>query len=200
MSQFFGSEEMPVGLFRLFAKSATLGGSKLHGSNQRMETNPLTFAKAVQKAEDNGTNANSISCNILPISPLSTRFCRHDKRLRSRKLLKINNLTEAVQETRGVYSPIGSANSLFQNILPISPLFIRFCGRKQRSLEGKHFRIKILTESREKKQGRGTPTQIKPETSSSPRGSPLIVNHRQNHSEDQSGALLRLPAQAPTAA
>lgn len=79
MSQFFRSEEMPVGLFRLFAKSATLGGRKLHGSNQLLETNPLTFAKAVQKAEDNGTNTNSISCNILPISPLSTRFCRHDK-------------------------------------------------------------------------------------------------------------------------
>jgi len=52
MSQFFGSDEMPVGLFRLFAKSATLGGRQLHGSNQLMETNPLAFAKAVQKAEE----------------------------------------------------------------------------------------------------------------------------------------------------
>ena len=159
MSQFFGSEEMPVGLFRLFAKSATLGGRKLHGSNQLMETNPLTFAKAVQKAEDNGTNTNSISCNILPISPLSTRFCRLDKKCRSRKLLRINNLTGTVQETRGVDSPIGTANSLFQNILPISPLFVRFCGRKQRSVEGKYFRINILKESRKKNREGVYPTK-----------------------------------------
>ena len=151
MSQFFGSDEMPVGLFRLFAKSATLGGRKLHGSNQLMETNPLAFAKAVQKSEDHETNTNSLSCNILPISPLSTRFCRHDEKCRSRKLLKINSLTEAAQETRGGDSPIGTANSLFQNILPISPLFVRFCGRRQRSAEGKYFRIKILRELRKKK-------------------------------------------------
>ena len=160
MSQFFRSEEMPVGLFRLFAKSATLGGRKLHGSNQLMETNPLTFAKAVQKAEDNGTNTNSISCNILPISPLSTRFCRHDKKCRSRKLLRINNLTATDQETRRVDSPIGTANSLFQKILPVSLLFVRFCGRKQRSVEGKYFRINILTETRKKnREGYTQPNQ-----------------------------------------
>jgi hypothetical protein len=98
MSQFFGSEEMPVGLFRLFAKSATLGDRKLKGSNRLMETNPLAFAKAVQRAEDSGTNTNSIFCSILPISPLSARFCRRDKKFRSSKLLRINNLTETVQK------------------------------------------------------------------------------------------------------
>jgi len=146
MSQFFGSDEVAVRLLRWFAKSATLGDRQLHCSNQLMETNPLAFAKAVQKAEDHEANTNSLSCNILPISPLSTRFCQHDEKCRSRKLLKINSLTEAVQETRGGDSPIGTANSLFQNILPISPLFARFCGQKRRSAEGKYFRIKILRE------------------------------------------------------
>ena len=49
MSQFFRSAKMPVGRSRLFAKSATLGGRKLHGSNQPMETNPLTFAKRFRR-------------------------------------------------------------------------------------------------------------------------------------------------------
>ena len=195
MSQFFRSEEMPVGLFRLFAKSATLGGRKLHGSNQLMETNPLTFAKAVQKAEDNGTNTNSRCCNILPIRPSSTRFCRHDKKCRSRKLLKNHNLTETVQEAGGVDSPIGTANSLFQNILPISPLFGRFCGRKRRSAECKYFRINILEESH-KKTGRGY-TQRK---SSRKHRVLLEVTLVVDQTEIDAKLCCGYPAQAPTAA
>jgi len=150
MSQFLGWAEMSKVRSRQFAKYTTFGSRELHGSNQLMETHSLTFAKAVQKAGDNGTITNSMSCNVFPVSPLSTIFCWHDKKCRSRKLLRINNLTGTAQEIRVGDSPIGTANSLFQNILLISPLFGRFCGRKQRSSEGKYFRINILRELRKK--------------------------------------------------
>jgi hypothetical protein len=146
MSQFFGSEEMSVGQARRLGKSVVTLPAESRWPGGWTTSNPFTApAKGVYGATPRQTAPNSLPWNILSISPLSTRFCGSKKIYGLSKWRRINNLPFSKNKNQRANDRMGAANSLFWNILPVSLLFVGFCGHQRGSVECKCFRINILT-------------------------------------------------------
>lgn len=89
-------------------------------------------------------------------SPCRSIFCPAPARCHLPKLLKINGLVETDEKMQGAQALDSEANSLFHNILAVSPFDARICLYLARSGNDKRQRMSNLQKSRQKnKAGQG---------------------------------------------
>ena len=105
-------------------------------------------------------DSKSLFRNILPISPCESIFCRLICRYPLSKSFGMNilagskkKIVRGYTQTRPVPALCLEANSLFRNILPVSPCGSRFCPDISGYLPSKSFRMNILEGKREKMWG-----------------------------------------------
>ena len=115
-----------------------------------LENTPITSAE-IDTQTDLQADAKSLFRNILPVSRCDSRFCRSICRSAHSKSLGMNTLAGSREkivrgytETPPVRAPSLGANSLFRNILPVSPCGSRFCPDMSRYPPSKSFRMNIL--------------------------------------------------------
>lgn len=105
-----------------------------------LETAPVRCRGAVHKS----------SFLILKTSPCRSIFYPTSDQRYFPKLLKTNGLSANVEKMRGAHAPDSEANSLFHNILAVSPFDARICADTPRSGTNNQLRMNNLQDEQQK--------------------------------------------------